>query len=237
MRMEIVFRVASANGRRADVCHLHGMAKAPRAKAEGTSLLSVADARKTKKETVRLGASDWIEAALDVLSDQGIDRVSVEPLAKRLGVTKGSFYWHFKDRDDLLEAILSHWRRRATLQIIDRIERADESPRDRFLRLMHLPFLGSRRSRRGAEIELSVRLWGRHDPRARAALAEVDQLRLSYIRQLLIAAGVSESDALARAIHAYSYMRVATTLIEAGNQALIDQCVTDLLAPRKSTPP
>jgi AcrR family transcriptional regulator len=192
---------------------------------------------KKKKDTIRLGAADWIEAALDVLSEHGIDRVSVEPLAKRLGVTKGSFYWHFKDRDDLLEAILGHWRRRATLQIIERIERADESPRDRFTRLMRLPFRGSSRSRRGAEIELSIRLWGRSDPRARAALAEVDQLRLSYIRQLLVAAGVSEADAPARAIHAYSYMRVATTLIPPGDDALIDQCEADLVAPREMAIP
>ncbi|NIJ37716.1 AcrR family transcriptional regulator [Sphingopyxis panaciterrae] len=186
-----------------------------------------------KKDSARLGAPDWIEAALDVLSEHGIDRVSVEPIAKRLGVTKGSFYWHFKDRDDFLEAILGHWRRRATLQIIERIERADESPRERFIRLMRLPFRGSSRSRRGAEIELSIRLWGRSDPRARAALTEVDQLRLSYIRQLLVAAGVSEVDAPARAIQAYSYMRVATTLIAPGDEVLIARCESDLATPRE----
>lgn len=182
------------------------------------------------RETARLAAIDWIEVAKDVLAEQGVDRVSIEPLAKRLGVTKGSFYAHFKDRDDLLSAILENWRKGATLQIIDRIEKGAESPRERFARLLRVPFASGSRSRRGAEIELSIRLWGRSDGRARAALAEVDQLRLAYIGRLLVSVGVPEAGAAARAIQVYSFMRVGAALVDSADETLIARCEADFLS-------
>lgn len=57
----------------------------------------------------RLSADDWAQAALDLISEQGVAAVAVEPLARRLGVTKGSFYWHFPSRDALLRAALERW--------------------------------------------------------------------------------------------------------------------------------
>lgn len=57
----------------------------------------------------RLSADDWAQAALDLIAEQGVGAVAVEPLARRLGVTKGSFYWHFPSRDALLQAALERW--------------------------------------------------------------------------------------------------------------------------------
>ena len=57
----------------------------------------------------RLDASAWIEAALEALADGGVEAVRVEPLAKALDVTKGSFYWHFADRRALIDAMLTSW--------------------------------------------------------------------------------------------------------------------------------
>src|SRR5690606_21017046 len=62
-----------------------------------------------KTERARLSADDWAEAALDLIAEQGVAAVAVEPLARRLGVTKGSFYWHFPSRDALLQAALERW--------------------------------------------------------------------------------------------------------------------------------
>jgi AcrR family transcriptional regulator len=175
----------------------------------------------------RLEAQDWINAALGILAEQGVDGVRVEPLAKRLGVTKGSFYWHFKDRDALLERILEHWRRHATLDIIDRLERSAD-PTARVKNLLRIPFQGEK-SDRGAQVELSIRLWGRRDAGARAALQEVDKLRLKYIQGLLEEVGLKRSEAIPRAIHAYSFMRVAGTLIDHADDSLIDACIAALL--------
>jgi AcrR family transcriptional regulator len=171
----------------------------------------------------RLDIAAWVQAALDIVAAQGVDGVRVEVLAKQLGVTKGSFYWHFRDRDALLEAVLDSWRREATLRIISRLDQAAQSAADRLRYLLQLPFHGVR-AERGAEIELSLRLWSRRDERARATLAEVDQLRLRYIAGLLEDCGLRADDAKARAVLAYSFIRVGTTLIEAGDAAMVERC-------------
>lgn len=62
-----------------------------------------------RSRTQRLSADDWAQAALDMIAEQGVAAVAVEPLARRLGVTKGSFYWHFPSRDALLQAALERW--------------------------------------------------------------------------------------------------------------------------------
>lgn len=162
-------------------------------------------------DATRLDVGAWVQAGLDHLADHGVEGVKVETLAKRMGVTKGSFYHHFKDREALLAAMLADWRRRATLDIIDRLDRGSEAPAERLRRLLRLP-MTSRGSEWGAAVELAIRLWGRQDDQARAALAEVDQIRLRYIRNLLVGVGVPEAEAPARAVLAYSYMRVAASL-------------------------
>ncbi len=179
------------------------------------------------KDSPRLGASDWVRGALDLLAEEGVDGVRIEVLAKRLGVTKGSFYWHFKDRQGLLRAILDDWRRRATLDIINRIESAEEPPQKRLRTLLQLPFRGGR-SKRGADVELSIRLWGRTDMDARDTLAEIDKLRLRYISKLFAEAGFSVEEAESRAVLAYAYIRVAASLID-GQTEMIERCEILLL--------
>jgi AcrR family transcriptional regulator len=185
--------------------------------------------KKAAGDSARLDADAWTQSGLQLLADRGIEGVRVELLAKILGVTKGSFYWHFRDRGALLEAMLDDWRRRATLVIIERLERDPEPPLSRLMKLLRLPLAGQR-SEQGADVELAIRLWGRHDPKARAALKEVDQLRLRYIAGLLQASGLPPDQVEARAILAYSYMRVAATLIERDRIELMQQC-EQLLAP------
>lgn len=182
-------------------------------------------AKKRASEATRLDSQAWVHAALDILAAQGVDGLRVEILAKQLGVTKGSFYWHFRDRDALLEAILDAWRRQATLRIISRLDETTPSSEGRLRQLLSLPFQGPR-SERGADVELSLRLWSRRDPRARAALAEVDQLRLSYIAGLLEDCGCSGDDAKARAVLAYSFIRVGTTLIGGKDNATLEICLS-----------
>lgn len=182
------------------------------------------------KTTERLDATVWADAALAELAVHGIDGVRVEVLAKRLEVTKGSFYWHFKDRDALLAMMLERWRRRATLALIERLDRKSTSPQERLRELLRLP-LKLERSAHAAAIELAIRLWGRSDLRARQALEEVDELRLHYLEQLMIAAGSPPESARAKAILAYSYQRVAATLIPSDSLNLIQQCEDILISP------
>lgn len=163
------------------------------------------------RDTARLDGVAWIEAALQVLAARGIDGVRIEVLSKRLGVTKGSFYWHFKDRDALYDAMLQEWRRVATIAIIQRLEATREPPLERLQRLLRVQF-DTRRAQFGADMELSMRLWGRHDRRVAEVLRKIDDLRLRYIEKLLIEIGATRNESKARAVLIYSYMRVSRSL-------------------------
>src|SRR3954452_24974213 len=74
-----------------------------------------------KFERTRLSADDWEQAALDLIATQGVSAVAVESLAKQLGVTKGSFYWHFPTREALLKAAFDQWEKRSMDKFIEEI--------------------------------------------------------------------------------------------------------------------
>src|SRR6187200_2742081 len=78
----------------------------------------------TRRAKATLTPDTWIEAATAVLVDEGIDHVRVDVLAGQLGVTRGSFYWHFRDREDLLRRVLQAWHDQATEQLTRRLESA-----------------------------------------------------------------------------------------------------------------
>ncbi|WP_349608200.1 MULTISPECIES: TetR/AcrR family transcriptional regulator [Cupriavidus] len=152
----------------------------------------------------QLTPEDWIKAARNLLVSRSVDAVRVEVLSKELAVTRGSFYWHFKDRDDLLRRMLESWRDEATEQIIYRFERRNLTPRDLIRDLLSLPFRGVP-AQEAASTELAIRAWARRDERVRQVLDEVDAKRLSYISQCFSALGFGIAEARARAFALYSY--------------------------------
>jgi AcrR family transcriptional regulator len=85
----------------------------------------------------RLSANDWAQGALDLIAEQGGAAVAVEPLARRLGVTKGSFYWHFPSREALLRAALERWEQRELEEVFAQLE-GIEDPRSRLEQLFRL---------------------------------------------------------------------------------------------------
>jgi AcrR family transcriptional regulator len=177
-----------------------------------------------------LDATAWIEAAFDALAEGGIDAVRVDPLAKRLGVTRGSFYWHFADRAALHQAMLKQWRERATYQIVNRIERTRAPAGGRLERLLALPFSGPR-SVRGGAIELAIRLWARRDKTAAKAVRHIDRVRLDYFAGLLAEHGVAREAARSRAYLFYAaLMAEATITLDPHDKSLADWTKV-LLAP------
>src|SRR5258708_12755005 len=84
----------------------------------------------------RLTRDDWITAALRAIADGGLAAVGVEPLAARLGATKGSFYWHFENRDALLEAAIRRWEKETTTDVVAEITAARDAPSSQFRRLL-----------------------------------------------------------------------------------------------------
>jgi AcrR family transcriptional regulator len=112
----------------------------------------------------------------------------VEVLAKRLGVTKGSFYWHFKDRRDLQDAVLEFWK---DGRIRDIRKQTQAEPGGEVAALLHtIEVYSSARNRKGIAIEAAVRDWARRDPQAAAVVEEVDAERLACACRLFLACGL-----------------------------------------------
>ncbi len=174
---------------------------------------------------------DWVDAATDILVNENVRGIRIDALCKRLGVTKGSFYWHFKGRPELLAALLTRWRERATTNIIERLSGRTG---DATARLRGLFELTRRpRSADAARIEDSVRDWGRRDAQARAAVREVDETRLAYFEGLLTAHGLEPALARRRAYIAYAIMMGDSVLRqtlerEAGTGPLVEEVIAML---------
>lgn len=150
-----------------------------------------------------LDAAAWVAAALDVLAADGIDAVRIEPLAKALNVTKGSFYWHFADRRALIDAMLAQWADGRIAAI------REQAPRegDPALSLRRLVDLYTRRSNaRGLAIELAIRALARNDDAAARAVQAVDAERLKHVAALFERLGWQEREASARAVMVYAYL-------------------------------
>lgn len=146
----------------------------------------------------------WLSAAFTALAEGGADQVRVEVLAKRLKVTKGSFYWHFRDRMALMEAMLESWKA-GRIEAIKAQTRLDgRSPADRLHDVLSL--YGGTANPRGMAIELAVRDWARRDPRAADIVAEVDRERLRCVSDLFAGLGLSDDEAFARAYLFYSFI-------------------------------
>lgn len=161
--------------------------------------------RKPEPDATReaLTPERWIEAATEVLVDQGIDHVRIDALAQQLGITRGSFYWHFRDREDLLRRVLQAWRERTTGQLTERLERAHDNPQQQLRDVISLPHRG-RAAAKAARIELAIRAWARRDDMARDAVDEADASRIRYHRQIFQALGFPPAEAALRAHVLYS---------------------------------
>ena len=143
---------------------------------------------------------EWVEGAIDALADEGVAGMCVESLAKRFGVTKGSFYWHFKDRQDLVDAVLQTWKE-------DRIGDADSAvqaaqAREQLLQIIDV----DGRDRKDVAIELAVRDWARRDAQAGAVVEAVDHYRLESANRLFVACGLGDEEAKSRSLLFNAYL-------------------------------
>ncbi len=160
--------------------------------------------RKIEPQKQQLDRDAWVKAALDILADRGLDGIRVEVLAKRLKVTKGSFYWHFKDRRDLLDAMLAVWKE-GRIRDIQKQTRAD--PGEELPRAYHvIEVYSANRNRKGTLIELAMRDWARRDAAAAAVVEEVDAARLEFGRMGFEARGMSPLEASSRSLLLYAYV-------------------------------
>jgi AcrR family transcriptional regulator len=145
-----------------------------------------------------LTAEDWARAALDWIAAGGIEAVAVEPLARALGVTKGSFYWHFANRDALLRAALELWERKETDEVIARV---GEEP-DPGLRLVKA-FKAVNSSYRAGRLYLSIAA-AEDKPLVQEFVRRVSQRRIDYLFECYRALGLTPAAARHWARFAYA---------------------------------
>lgn len=165
-----------------------------------------------KKETSKLGQQDWLDLGLKVLAEEGVEALRVEPLAKLLKVTKGSFYWHFKNRENFLEAILQTWVNQETSSIINQVEAIGGDAATKLLNLLELTVQDD------GQVENAIRSWATKDSKVAAVLEKVDKLRLGYTKDLFLAVGFTPFEAMVRARMAYYFLVGEFTLGTRTNQ-------------------
>lgn len=149
---------------------------------------------------VRTPRAAWIDAALQALAAAGPEAVRVEALATSLGVSKGGFYWHFSDRQALLEEALETWEKAGTEDVIALVESRAAGPRERLWQLFELSPSAD------FAVELAIRDWSRRDAGVAARLRRVDERRMRFLRSLFAEVCGEESEVEARSMLAYSLL-------------------------------
>ena len=160
--------------------------------------------------TRKLTPADWAAAALNAIAEGGLAGVAVEPLARRLGATKGSFYWHFANREALIDAALARWEQDHTESVIVRVDQEDD-PRQR-LRLLLTTALGLAHE---DSIDSAVLAAGSH-PVVAPVLERVTARRIGYLAELFRQLGFPPAQARDRGLLAYTAYLGQTQLIQAG---------------------
>ena len=170
----------------------------------------------------RLTRQDWISSGLRTLATDGASALKVGAMAAALGVSRGSFYWHFKDFADFRSQLLHSWRERTIDQVIREFEDNDGGP-GRLHRLVKRAFFGKR------GLDRAIRMWAANEEDVAAMVAAVDASRVANMAELLIAAGIDASQAQPRAAFIYwAYLGQAIVMDPAS--AAIDDAAMEGIA-------
>ncbi len=176
----------------------------------------------TSNRKTRLDRGDWLEAAIHQLAAEGIAAISIEKLAISLGVTRGSFYHHFRDRADLLQEMLDYWTQKWTIDIREDIRALGLDPKTTLLALIR-----GIRHRQSAQYDVVFRAWALHDPVAQDVVKRADQIRLDYIRSLFEEMGFESLDAENRARLFYYYETAEPAMLAAQTREQEDQLIIE----------
>ena len=158
--------------------------------------------------TSRLTRNDWLHAALETMRASGVDGVKVSPLATQIGVTTGSFYWHFKNRRELLEELLDYWERTMTDAAIEEARRFEGPPKERILFLMTRVMVDDL-----AGYDLPIWHWAQSDIGARRVFQRALDKRFAFAAWMFLEAGFSQQQAEIRGRMMVVYLMGESTLV------------------------
>jgi AcrR family transcriptional regulator len=171
--------------------------------------------------TERLTAQDWIDFALTTLADEGFHALKVDVLARKLGVSRGSFYWHFRDLGAFHARVIEHWKQIATEGIIADIERYDAAEE-------RLDALARHGFAHDVVLEVRMRAWADNHAEVARVLGDIDRRRREYMEQMLVEAGIAPSLAATRAqLFYWTYLGAALSRSKLAGERL-DRIVAEL---------
>ena len=160
------------------------------------------------KRDTRLSRQDWIRGALELLKTTGVEGIKIVTLAERLGVTSGSFYWHFKNRRELLDALLGYWEQEMTNAATTAAQQFEGSPKERIWHLMEQVMNFGM-----ASFDLAVWHWAQSDPVAKTVFHRALDTRFTFASWMFRQAGFSKVQAETRGRMMVVYMMGESTLI------------------------
>jgi len=147
----------------------------------------------------RLTRTRWVEEGVAVLREDGARGLAADPMARRLGVSRGSFYWHFASALDFEAAVLGEWEEQWTTRVMLAVDAGGNDPKGRLRSLIE------KTGGQDASVFASAKRMARKHPDLNALMRRIDERRLAFVRQILIAGRVSEADAELKASIVYSW--------------------------------
>jgi AcrR family transcriptional regulator len=138
----------------------------------------------TQKKKTQLTRKKWLEFSLEILIKDGNTRLRIDHLVQCMGVTKGSFYWHFKDRDDFILSLVEYWAKISTLVVVEHMKQVKGSAEERLLELMQYIVINDL-----TRYDIAVRAWALMEPQVAHIVRKTDRRRLNFIRNMFAEMG------------------------------------------------
>jgi len=127
----------------------------------------------------RVTKDQWLQAALDSLLEHGVNGIAIERLSRTLGTSKSGFYWHFNNKDDLLESILTYWETEFTDTVINSSTQQQENAAKKLQLISDMIM-----EHQLGKYDMALRTWGNEDKGVRKRINKTDRKRLGYISQI-----------------------------------------------------
>ncbi|CUH53965.1 TetR/AcrR family transcriptional regulator [Shimia marina] len=177
----------------------------------------------------RLSKDDWLQAGCVALTEAGPKALKAEPLARRLGTTKGSFYWHFEDVPTFHRALMQMWKNRAYEDIVTLLDQQD-SPVLKLRQLAQIAGSGAPEEFGGLGLEPAIRAWARESEAVAQAVGDVDRKRMGYVQELFEAIGLTNPELTRLLYAAFVGMEELSTHDQADNSSALGTLVDLILA-------
>ncbi len=149
---------------------------------------------KDSKKGQRMSQEEWLVYALEALEKEGGSVLTIDGLSRRLGVSRGSFYWHFKNRTDFIRQLVDYWATLSLSSVDSEVDLPEVDAKQRLLSLMEAIV-----NRRLARYDIAIRAWASRDPLAEKMVKKVDEFRLGFVSSLFAEIGFENDELKMRA--------------------------------------